>query len=474
LYCKNSQLASSCSGVCICMRVRQHWFVLLVMLALLLAGCSQTPKIVKVAGTVVSENGRPVSNAALLVGSSMAKTSPTGHFTISAPTGESKAVLLVKGHRPQVIPLVLSDEPQALTITAKLDKPIRRSGSTADYLLLIDSLHKTDIPSGADFTYFTGAEMKETALVHAGIADLQKAVQYLSPAAMRVLCNTLGVRYIAWIQKDLDNHLQVFSARSGRITSLPFEESRGVRKLAALLNDFSKNENRFAEERLRGLEASLAEEVRSYMEQLYDVTYTGRDIRRIEKVAEPVIAVSERPNLQFTFGILETNEYNAYALPGGFIYITRPLLEMLESDDELAAVLAHESAHITHIHAIKSYERQVALTVAGIFLAVATGDADTSLDLVRLIGNIITEGYSKEQEYDADRTGLRYISRAGYEPEGMVSLLMKLRELEYRLTGSRYSYSRTHPATQNRINQVKAELPTVEYYLFLDEYLLSF
>ena len=225
-------------------------------------------------------------------------------------------------------------------------------------------------------------------------------------------------------------------------------------------------------QRPEGTEAKLAREVKNYMERMYDVTYTGPDIRRIERVASPVIAVSERPNLHFTFGILETPEYNAYALPGGYIYITRPLLEMMETDAELAAVLAHESAHITHVHAVKGYERQVALTVAGVFLAVATGDAD-SYDFVQTIGDIITVGYSKDQEYDADATGLRYIARAGYDPEAMLSLLHKLSDLEYRLTGGRRGYSRTHPATENRLKQVKAKLPTVEYYRFLDEYLLS-
>ena len=455
------------------MRIRKHWIGLLIILTLLAAGCSQAPKIVKVAGTVVTQKGRPVSEGAVLIGSSMAKTSTSGRFTISAPAGENKAVLLVKGYRPQIVPLTLSEESQTLTLTAKLDRPARHSGSTADYLLLLDSLHRTDVSSSAGFTYLTGAQVKEAALTHAGIVDLERAVQYLSPAAMHRLCELLGVRHIVWIQKDLDNHLQVFSVKSGRISSLPFEESRGQRKLAGLLASFSKDARMFAEQTPRGIEANLAKEVNTYMEQLYDVTYTGRDVQRIKRVAEPIIAVSERSNLPFTFGILEAEEYNAYALPGGYIYITRPLLEMMESEDALAAVLAHESAHITHVHAVKGYARRVALTVATIFVAAATGGSDATLDFVQIIGDIITEGYSKEQEYDADRTGLRYISRAGYDPEGMVSLLTKLQDLEYRLTGGRRTYSRTHPSTKSRFNQVKAELSTVEYYRFLDEYLLS-
>ena len=67
--------------------------------------------------------------------------------------------------------------------------------------------------------------MKEAALTHAGIVDLERAVQYLSPAAMHRLCELLGVRHIVWIQKDLDNHLQVFSVKSGRISARPLKKA---------------------------------------------------------------------------------------------------------------------------------------------------------------------------------------------------------------------------------------------------------
>ena len=97
----------------------------------------------------------------------------------------------------------------------------------------------------------------------------------------------------------------------------------------------------------------------------------------------------------------------------------------------------------------------------------------SSFDFVDAIGGIIKQGYSKEQEYDADRTGLRYMTRAGYEPDAMLSLLAKLQELEYRLTGGRQGYSRTHPATKQRVQQVKDRLHIVEYYRFIDMYLQS-
>lgn len=454
------------------MQMRRRWIALPILLMLLVTGCTQTPKVTRVAGTIVDSGGNPIPKVGLLIGESMTKTNALGQFSTTALSGENQAVVLIEGYNPQIIPLTLSQETQTVTLTVRPGKPTRHSGNTVDYILLVDSIRNTDMASTSSFTYLTGNDLREAARTHAGILHLSEAVEHLSPEAMQSLCEILKTRHLVWVNKDLKDHLQVFSAKSREISNLPFRESRGVSQINTLLAAFLEEDDLPVGQRPEGTEAKLAREVKSYMERMYDVTYTGPDIRRIERVASPVIAVSERPNLHFTFGILETPEYNAYALPGGYIYITRPLLEMMETDAELAAVLAHESAHITHVHAVKGYERRVALTVAGVFLAVATGDAD-SYDFVQTIGDIITVGYSKDQEYDADATGLRYIARAGYDPEAMLSLLNKLGDLEYRLSGGRRGYSRTHPATENRIKQVKAKLPTIEYYRFLDEYLLS-
>lgn len=454
------------------MRMHKRWIVLPILLMLLVTGCTQTPKITRVAGTIIDSGGNPIPRAGVLIGESMTETNALGQFSTTALSGENQAVVLIEGYNPQVIPLTLSQDTQTVTLTVKPGKPTKRSGNTVDYILLVDSIRNTDITATSSFTYLTGNDVREAARIHAGVLSLNEAIEHLTPSGMQSLCNVLKTRHLVWTNKDLKDHLQVFSAKSQTISNFPFRETRGVMQINGLLTSFLEGDDSFAGRRPEGTEARLAREVKGYMERMYDVTYTGRDIRRIERVASNVIAVSERPNLHFTFGILEAPEYNAYALPGGYIYITRPLLEMMETDAELAAVLAHESAHITHVHAVKGYERQVALTVAGVFLAVATGDAD-SYDFVQTIGDIITVGYSKDQEYDADATGLRYIARAGYDPEAMLSLLNKLSDLEYRLTGGRRGYSRTHPATENRIKQVKAKLPTVECYTFLDEYLSS-
>ncbi|NMB24124.1 MAG: M48 family metalloprotease [Firmicutes bacterium] len=463
------------------MYIRKHWIALAILIAVLMTGCSQAPKMSKVAGTVVDPKGVPVSQAGLIIGSTMAHTNAAGQFTISAPSGPNKAVILTKGCSPEIISLNLAPETQTVTLKTSPTRPSKRVGQVVDYLILLEPIISTDIGPSSPFTYLGGTGAQDAALTHAGIFNLTEAVEYLSPKALQGLCDILKARNIVWVNKDLDNHLQIFHARTGQISSAPFDQGkardahgnlRTVKKISALLANALQSENP-PDTGPRGTEAKLAREVTAYMEQMYNITYTGKEIEHIRKTATPIIAASERPELRFTFGVLEANEYNAYALPGGYIYITRPLLEMLDSDDELAAVLAHEAAHITHMHAVKGYDRQTALLVAGVFLAVATGDVASSFDFVDAIGGIIKQGYSKEQEYDADRTGLRYMTRAGYEPDAMLSLLAKLQELEYRLTGGRQGYSRTHPATKQRVQQVKDRLHIVEYYRFIDMYLQS-
>jgi hypothetical protein len=464
------------------MGIHKRWIALFALLIIAVTGCSQAPKVTKVAGIIVDDRGKPIPQAGLIIGSAMAQTNAAGQFTIDALSGQSTAIVLVKGRGSQVIPLSLGAEAQTVTLTVKPAKPTQRIGQTVDYILLLGSIRNTDISSTSPFTYLTDGDVQTAALTHAGIFNLTEAVEYLSPEALQKLCKTLRARKIVWVNKDLNDHLQIFDTQTQRINHLRFEEGktrdaqgnlRTVKQINAILTDALSAESLAGDQAPQGTEAKLAREVTAYMEQMYDITYAGREIQHIREVVAPVIAVSERPDLRFTFGILEATEYNAYALPGGYIYITRPLLEMLDSDAEIAAVMAHEAAHITHVHAVKGYDRQIALVMAGVFLAVATGDVTSSFDFVDAIGGIIKQGYSKEQEYDADRTGLRYLSRAGYDPEAMLSLLAKLENLEYRLTGGRQGYSRTHPATKQRIRQVKDRLNTIQYYKLLDEYLQS-
>jgi len=165
----------------------------------------------------------------------------------------------------------------------------------------------------------------------------------------------------------------------------------------------------------------------------------------VEQIGQRLVANSDRPNLPFTFQVVEDNAVNAFATLGGFVYVNTGLLKTASNEAELASVIAHEIGHIGGKHLVKQM-RQRALasgvaTAAGLDRnqAVAIG-VDLALNRPR----------SRQDEFDADKRGLRTLTRAGYAPSGMVTFMQKLMK-----SGSGPSFLSTHPATSDRINNLK-------------------
>ncbi|MCC5640492.1 M48 family metalloprotease [Nostoc sp. CHAB 5844] len=167
--------------------------------------------------------------------------------------------------------------------------------------------------------------------------------------------------------------------------------------------------------------------------------------RYVQEIGQRLAANSDRPNLPFSFQVVEDNSVNAFATTGGFVYINTGLLKTAENEAELASVIAHEIGHIGGKHLVKQL-RQRALasgvaTAAGLDRnqAVAIG-VDLALNRPR----------SRQDEFDADKRGLRTLARAGYAQSGMVSFMQKLLS-----KGSVPTFLSTHPATNDRINNLK-------------------
>jgi len=167
--------------------------------------------------------------------------------------------------------------------------------------------------------------------------------------------------------------------------------------------------------------------------------------RYVQEIGQRLAANSDRPNLPFTFQVVDDNSVNAFATTGGFVYLNTGLLKTAENEAELASVIAHEIGHIGGKHLVKQM-RQRALasgvaTAAGLDRnqAVAIG-VDLTLNRPR----------SRQDEFDADQRGLRTLARAGYAQSGMVSFMQKLLS-----KGSVPTFLSTHPATSDRINNLK-------------------
>ncbi|MCM8799238.1 MAG: M48 family metallopeptidase [Candidatus Omnitrophica bacterium] len=178
---------------------------------------------------------------------------------------------------------------------------------------------------------------------------------------------------------------------------------------------------------------------------------------RVRSIGERTASVCDRREIKYHFFVLDEKEVNAFALPGGFIYVNKGLLEKSD-DDELAAVLGHEIGHVVCRHSIKKLQAQLGYSVLALIVAGTTLD---NRDLLRAMDSIfiqILSGYSKQDEFMADRLGVRYAKIAGFNPKGMLSFLEKLKQHYRNQQPQPLSYIRTHPYVPDRIRIVKQEL----------------
>lgn len=178
---------------------------------------------------------------------------------------------------------------------------------------------------------------------------------------------------------------------------------------------------------------------------------------RVRVIGEKIASVSDRKDITYYFKVLDDEEVNAFALPGGFIYVNKGLLEHVERDDELAAVLAHEVGHVVARHGIKRLQGLQGYSVLRILLAAAPQSAEIGLAADTAFAELLT-GYSREDELLADRLGSRYAERAGYDPRAMIGFLERLREIERRKPLKPKAYFRTHPYMPDRIRVTKQEI----------------
>ncbi|MEO5368253.1 MAG: M48 family metalloprotease, partial [Magnetococcus sp. WYHC-3] len=183
----------------------------------------------------------------------------------------------------------------------------------------------------------------------------------------------------------------------------------------------------------------------------------------VNEIGHRVTQNTERPDVRYKFFIIDSPIVNAFALPGGYIYVSRGLLALANSEAELAAVLAHETGHITGRHSAERYSRGV-VTSLGAGLLAAVLDAPAASDALSLGANLYLTSYSRDQEREADSLGLRYMTRGGYDRDAMPAFLASLQQesaLESRLAGrgngGDVSYFSTHPATGERVAETRAQ-----------------
>jgi predicted Zn-dependent protease len=180
---------------------------------------------------------------------------------------------------------------------------------------------------------------------------------------------------------------------------------------------------------------------------------------KVKEIGSRVVARSSaaRTPYQYQFHLLaDRRTVNAFALPGGQIFITEALLGLLETEDELAGVLGHEVGHVLGRHSAERLaKQQLTEHLVGAVVVGSGGGYDTA-QIAQMVGNMINMKYGREDELESDALGLRLMREAGYDPRAMIRVMQVLEKAS---GGSRQpEFASTHPNPGNRIQKIKEEL----------------
>jgi predicted Zn-dependent protease len=182
----------------------------------------------------------------------------------------------------------------------------------------------------------------------------------------------------------------------------------------------------------------------------------------VNTIGQRLAAASERPDLAWTFTLVDDDAVNAFAIPGGFIYVTRGMMAYLNSEAELAAVLGHEIGHVTGRHAVRQDSKNKVVGAVSTAATVATGTGGAG-DLTNMFGGVLLSGYGRSMELEADSLGARYLAKTNYPPQSMLEVIdiLKRRE-QFELERARiegreprvyHGWFASHPDNDTRLSE---------------------
>jgi len=184
----------------------------------------------------------------------------------------------------------------------------------------------------------------------------------------------------------------------------------------------------------------------------------------VQRIGQELAAVSHRSDIPYHFTVLDSTEVNAFALPGGYVYITRGILGYFNSEAELAGVLGHEIGHVTARHSVRQYSAATASSILGTILLAQAGGGQAAADLFQTVQLAAMRGYGRDQELQADRLGAQYLARAGYDSDAMMDVIRLLSDQEQyevrqakkegREPNTYHGVFATHPDNDERLKTV--------------------
>ncbi|MDY2637934.1 MAG: M48 family metallopeptidase [Phascolarctobacterium sp.] len=200
-------------------------------------------------------------------------------------------------------------------------------------------------------------------------------------------------------------------------------------------------------------EIKMGKETAQSLEAKYGLSQDYNLNSRVDRIGQRLAAVCGRNEIKYSFKVLNCDEVNALACPGGFIYVFKGLLNYMPSDTELAGVLGHEVGHVAKKHTVNAIEKQ--LWTSLILIAATRGQG---LGLVQAAQQALFAGYSRTDERGADKEGVNNTIKAGFNPYAMLITVQKLDDLSKQGGGANYGLFSSHPEPEERVKRVMKQL----------------
>jgi hypothetical protein len=203
-------------------------------------------------------------------------------------------------------------------------------------------------------------------------------------------------------------------------------------------------------------EQKLGEAVSERIRTRYGVVQDAGVHRYVALVGGALAQVSTRPNLPWTFIVLDTDGVNAFAAPGGYVHITRGALALLTNEAELAGVLGHEIVHITSKHTIRAIQKSKAVQM-GAAETLSGSSSLMELAVTATYDNIVDKGFGRADENESDEKGVALANKIGYAPNGVVGFLTTLKERNKGSKEKRGLFA-SHPEMDERLGRIKKQI----------------
>ncbi len=218
-------------------------------------------------------------------------------------------------------------------------------------------------------------------------------------------------------------------------------------------------------------EAAMGRNIARKISQEFKISNNPYDIERVNRIAQKIVAVADRKELNYYFYIIEEDQegksqVNAFSLPGGYVYIFKGLLDILDNDDQLGFILAHEVSHIVSRHHMKRLQAVMGYNLLTIASAAVKTSSQFREGLSFALAQILM-GYSREDEFNADELAVKYCRLIGFRPIAGIEVLEKLYQEDKKKVHP-LSYFRTHPYPAQRIRHIKE---TLRLPLDVDDYI---